>query len=99
MAEQPDMNPRESRVRDRLNQVGDSLRERLLWPLGDWFSNLFDALAWPFEHLAWFIRKRIVWPLQDALTSPASGKAKVPRAATVGVIGVLAVGSLGAGAL
>lgn len=99
MAEQPDKNPREANLRQRLGEVGSRLRERLLWPLGDWLGSAFEALVWPFEQAAWAVRKKLFWPLQDALTPPASKGTKVPRAATVGVIGALALGSLGAGAL
>lgn len=81
-----------------LREAGWSLQERLLWPLADWLRGGFDAALWPLEHAAWALRKRVLWPLQDLLTGPATSRGKVPRAATAGVIGALALGSLGAGA-
>lgn len=97
--------PRDRRLGLRLREAGRSLQERVLWPVSDWIRHTsewvriaFDAAIWPFERLAWAIRTRLFWPLQDLLTDPG-GKARGRRTATIGAISALALGSLGAGAL
>lgn len=76
-----------------------SFQERLLWPIADWARVGADAIRWPFEHVAWAVRERLLWPFQDRLAERPSGTARVPKAATVSVIAILAAGSLGAGVL
>lgn len=76
-----------------------SLQERLLWPIADWARVGADAARWPFEHAAWTIRERVLWPLQDRLAERPGGKARIPKAATVSVLAIVAAGSLGAGVL
>lgn len=76
-----------------------SLQERLLWPLADWSRVGFDAVRWPVEHVAWTARERLLWPIQDRLAERPDGTGRLPKAATVSVVAVLALGSLGAGAL
>lgn len=99
MAQQPDNQERREKRPGRLRRAGSRLRERLVIPAAEWLRLGLDAAIWPFEWVAWTTRKRVLWPLQDLLATPIGGRTKVPRAATVGVIGALALGSLAAGAV
>lgn len=95
MAEPPDNKTRRgTRIRDVIR----ALRERLLTPAAALLRYAFDSAVWPFERAIWAFRKRILWPAQDLLAERSQG-AKLPRAATFGAIGALAIGALGAGAL
>ena len=100
----------EGRPHRRLAPLGWALQERILWPIGDRLRAAGDHLRWPFERLAWGLRRGVGWRAQDGwdrLTGAAAmGPDGMParrqglrRGATVGALGALAIGAAAAGAL
>lgn len=83
----------------RIRETGWTLQERLLWPLSDWTLIALDAARWPFERAAWALREKLIWPLQDRLATASPAAGPVPRRTTLAVLGVIAAGALGTGAV
>jgi hypothetical protein len=81
---------RQRGVRAGVEGAGWTLREHLLWPIGDAIRAVFEVVRWPFERLAWALQRTLVWPLEDR-TASLGGRGRI--AATAGAaIAVVAIG-------
>jgi len=93
---------KQPRLRAAAEDAGLWLEEHLVWPLGDALKAARKLLFHGFESATWFVRRGLVWPLQDRaekLGTPARAIAAVGvvLVIVVGVVAVLGTSSDGGG--
>ena len=74
-----------------LEDAAMGFQERVLWPLADALRGVADLARHSFEAVAWFLRRWLLWPLQDRL--PLLDR---PGAGTAAAAAVLILGGGGA---
>lgn len=90
-----DARARRGRLRETASDAGWAVREKVFWRFGDARRGVAERAKWPFERLAWGIRRGLVWRLEDRADSlgPLSRGlaigAVIVVAATAGVAGLL----------
>jgi hypothetical protein len=86
---------RRGRLRTALADAGLALREHLVWRPGDALRRAGELARWPFERVAWAVRRGVFWRVGDrfaALGPLARGTTLgliIMVAAAVGVTGLL----------
>jgi hypothetical protein len=86
---------RGGRFRNALIDAGWAVREHVFWRTGDALRGGAEIVKWPFERIAWGIRRGLIWRLEDR----ADSLGPVTRAVGFGAVVVLAAAAGVAGLL
>jgi len=86
---------RRGRLRTALTDAGLAIREHLVWRPTDALRHASELVKWPFERLAWAVRRGIFWRAGDRFAAMGP----ITRGATFGLIVMVAGGAAVAGLL